>query len=98
MTAERDAVAAIGGKFRPARVQTFYTTRIEDDITLPVQRQDAIVAAVDVYEFPRWVEANSSRVDDPRVEAERPLRHALLSEAEDRSVAVAVRPARARYE
>ena len=58
-----------------------------------IQRQYAVLAAIQVDQRARRVKGQAARIDDPGIAAERPGEITLGAEAEDRAVAVAVSPA-----
>ena len=58
-----------------------------------IQRQYAVLAAIQVDQRARGVKGQAARVGDPGIAAERPGEITPGAEAEDRPVAVAVGPA-----
>lgn len=95
-TARADAVAAIRTERAAARVQSGDRSGVAHDLAATIQREHAILAAVEVDERPRRVERKASRVGYARIVAERSGRLTVGVEAQECVVAAAVGDAGAR--
>ena len=93
--ADADVVATIRPECAAARVQSGYPPGVTYHVPEPIERQHAVVAAVEVDECARRVERQTARIDDPRIAAERSHRLAFGVGAENHTVAAAVGAARA---
>ena len=89
-SAHRDVVAAIWPERGTARIKSWNSPGVAHGVSEVIERQHAVLAAVEVDQRARRVKRETTRIGDQRIAAEWPKQLALAVEAENRAVATAV--------